>query len=121
MSTPIKLIRFEHHKTPMPWRFTKTLVAAFACLFLVMLRYATPYVAGDIYAVGCFALLFFGWYLYSMSQEHSAQIKRRFCDELAKQSKAYLIAYSQSPEVSEKEKELAVTVLNQTYPGWSLS
>ncbi|WP_395185109.1 hypothetical protein [Vibrio parahaemolyticus] len=40
--------------------------------------------------------------------------------ELKAQEKTYLIAYSQSPEASEKERKIAIEVLNEKYEGWSL-
>ena len=36
-------------------------------------------------------------------------------------SKEYLVSYSQSPELKLGEREVALDILNEKYPGWSLS
>ncbi len=120
MDTQTKVIRLEHFQANTKQRVDANTVTVFTAFILciVAARLAFPQHVDNVTLVVALAAVCLHTFYFHASQ-NKKRAQHRFCAELQQRPKAYLVDYSQSPEVSEVEKRLALDVLNRNYPGWS--
>ncbi|HHX8516786.1 TPA: hypothetical protein ACVO4S_001822 [Vibrio diabolicus] len=115
-----KPLRMKDLKQPHAFKAKNIVVALCSSALAAFVSYSS-YSENPILKPLIFALLFGAYVLYiTTNADTEEQACEALKEQLKRKSKDYLIAYSESQEVTKTEKRIAINVLNECHEGWSL-